>query len=137
MKFYSSSHSFSYLLPITFYQLPYTIYQLPVIPLDKCPTEKELNEKKSVKNNGLPAALIRCELDLQAYLKSVPGVWRNLDSGANPIAKMAKYKAIQRSDLIGLLMIDNALRDKTLCQTMAKLKYSKTILISKSPDGKV
>ncbi len=86
MIFYISFKSLAYLLPITFYQLPYTIYQLPVYPLDKCIVEIRLLKKKDTKNIGLLAAFLCCELNLQSYFKSVPGVWSDPDSGANPLS---------------------------------------------------
>lgn len=139
MKFFISSYSFSYHcpLPITFYQLPYTIYQLPVYPLDKCLAEKRLNGKKSVKNNGLPAVLIRCGLILQSYYKSVPGIWGDPGPGANPAAKISEYGPTQVISKSAMMLERSMLTDKMLWPRSANMKWRKTLLISKSLDGRV
>ena len=75
-----------HLIPYTIYQLPNTIYQIPVYPLDKGKAEKRLGGLLTKKSRGLLQCFIVAGW-LQSIIKSVPGVWSNLDSGTNPMAK--------------------------------------------------
>ena len=83
-----------HLIPYTIYQLPNTIYQIPVYPLDKSKAEKRLGGLLTKKSRGLLQYFVVAGW-FQSTIQSVPGVWSNLDSGANPMAEMAVYAHIR------------------------------------------